>query len=292
MTSGTGSPIPSLVSPAWLAARLAEPDLAILDASWYLPDSGRDADLEYRAMHVPGAVRFNLDLASARDSDLPHMLPTAEDFAEFVERLGIRREDRVICYDGSGVNLSAARVWWMFRIFGHPSVAVLDGGFPAWASETRPVQRGTVQRPRSGYRAEGLNPALLADRSVVDRIVADGSAQIVDCRVPERFRGEVAEPRPGLRRGHVEGSRNLPYPSFTDPATGRYFTPSVLRDLIVGAGIDPARPIVALCGSGTSACTLALAIEVLRESNLGPIGPPVAIYDGSWSEYGRTAAGK
>jgi thiosulfate/3-mercaptopyruvate sulfurtransferase len=284
--------MPSLVSPTWLAARLAEGDLAILDASWYLPDSGRDAEFEYRAMHVPGAVRFDLDIASDPATELPHMLPSPEHFAALMERLGVRREDRVICYDGSGVNLSAARAWWMFRVFRHPAVAVLDGGFPAWASETRPVQRGTVQRPRSGYRAGGRDGSLVCDRAQVDRLVADGSAQIVDCRVPERFRGEVPEPRPGLRRGHVPSSVNLPYPSFTDPETGRFHPPAVLRGVIEDAGVDPARPIVALCGSGTSACILALAIEVVREAGIGPVGPPVVIYDGSWSEYGRIESGR
>jgi len=290
VTAPVAADVPALIPPGWLAARLSEGDLAILDCSWYLPDSGRDADRDYRAMHVPGAVRLDLDEVSDPDDSLPHMLPSPERFASVMERLGVRREDRVVCYDGSGLNLSAARAWWMFKVFGQPLVGVLDGGFPAWAAETRPVQRGVFQRPRSGYRVPVADARLICNRARIERIVAgEESAQIVDCRPAERFHGSVDEPRPGVRRGSVPGSRNVPYASLSDPETGRMHAPIVLRSLLEEAGLDPAKPIVALCGSGTSACALALAVEVIREAGLTPVGPPVAIYDGSWTEYGRQA---
>jgi thiosulfate/3-mercaptopyruvate sulfurtransferase len=267
---------------------LRSPDLVILDCSWYLPSAGRDAEAEYRAAHLPGALRLDLDALSATDTDLPHMLPTPGHFAAAMEQLGIRRTDHVICYDGSGVNLSAARVWWMFRVFGHRGVAVLDGGFPNWASATRPVQRGVSRPARSGYPPPSVDTTLVKTRDDLMRIIAgENPATVADCRPAARWRGEADEPRPGLRKGRVEGSRNLPYTEFTDRATGLMLEPDRLRELLTGGGLDPARPIVAMCGSGTSACVLALAIEVLRADDSATVGPPVAIYDGSWSEWGR-----
>jgi thiosulfate/3-mercaptopyruvate sulfurtransferase len=288
----TSSPSPylPLLSPGWLAPRLRTPDLVILDCSWYLPSDGRDAEAEYRAAHIPGALRLDIDLLSAHDTDLPHMLPTPGQFAGAMEHHGIRRTDLVVCYDGSGVNLSAARVWWMFRVFGHRDVAVLDGGFPMWASATRPVQRGVIHPVRSGYPIPSIDAALIRSRDDVAQIVAgNGPATIVDCRSAERWRGEVDEPRPGVRRGRIDGSRNIPYPEFTDSATGGMRSPDRLRALFAAAGVDITRPVVSLCGSGTSACVLALAVEVLRADDPASVGPPVAVYDGSWAEWGSTS---
>jgi thiosulfate/3-mercaptopyruvate sulfurtransferase len=283
--------MPSLVSAVWLASALSQSDAVVLDCSWYLPSSGRDADAEYRLAHIPGAVRFDLDEHSNHESDLPHMLPTADQFAAALERLGVGPDDRVICYDGSGVNLSAARVWWMFRVFGHRQVAVLDGGFAAWTEATRPVQRGAVQRQRTGYPVPESDPALVRTRAEVAAMVAGAAAgQIADCRPAARFDGEADEPRPRVSRGHIAGSRNVPFTLFTDPVTGLMKGPAELRSLLVDQGLDPDRPLVALCGSGTSAGVLALAVEVIRERGGRPTGPPVAIYDGSWSEWGRTDA--
>jgi thiosulfate/3-mercaptopyruvate sulfurtransferase len=286
-SSSTASLAP-LVSAAWLAAHLSAPDLVVLDCSWYLPSSGRDADAEYRARHIPGALRLDLDAISDSTSDLPHMLPAAPDFAAVMERMGVRPSDRVICYDGSGVNLSAARAWWTFRIFGHRDSAVLDGGFPAWAAATRPVQRGVITRPPTGYRVPELDRAMVRDRRAVEVIAeAYGPTQIVDCRPALRFEGKADEPRAGVRRGNIPGSINLPFTELTDEATGVMRSPAALRKLFEAHQIDASRPIVALCGSGTSAAGLALAVEVLRTSNDGPVGPPVAIYDGSWTEWGK-----
>jgi thiosulfate/3-mercaptopyruvate sulfurtransferase len=280
---------PSLVSAVWLASALSQPDVVVLDCSWYLPSSGRDAEAEYRLAHIPGAVRFDLDEQSDRTSDLPHMLPTADQFAAALERIGVRPDDRVICYDGSGVNLSAARVWWMFRVFGHRQVAVLDGGFAAWTDATRPVQRGAVQRQSTGYPVPTLDAALVRARADLAAMVAgQAPGQVVDCRPAQRFNSQVDEPRSGVGRGHIPGSRNAPFTLFTDPATGLMKGPAELRSLLVGQGLDADEPLVALCGSGTSACVLALAVEVIRERGGRPTGPPVAIYDGSWSEWGRS----
>lgn len=277
-----------LVSAGWLSSQLRAPDLVVLDCSWYLPSSHRDPEAEYRTGHIPGAQRLDLDELSATDTDLPHMLPTPEQFAAAMEQLGIQPTDRVVCYDGSGVNLSAARAWWMFRVFGHHRVAVLDGGFPVWASVTRPVQRGVAHRPRSGYRVPEVDRSLVKSMAEINQIVArSGSALVVDCRPAERWRGEVDEPRPGLRRGHVEGSVSLPFSELTDAATGLLRLPDDLRELLRARGIDPLKPVVAMCGSGTSACALALAVEVLRADDPTSVGAPVAIYDGSWAEYGK-----
>jgi thiosulfate/3-mercaptopyruvate sulfurtransferase len=253
-----------------------------------LPAAGRDADAEYLAAHVPGALRFDLDRASDHASTLPHMLPGPEEFARIAERLGIRPTDHVVCYDGSGVNLSAARVWWMFRVFGHRRVSVLDGGFPAWSAATRPVQRGAVRRESTGYPVPAVDRSLVRSRDEVAKIAAGGDrAQLADCRPAARFRGEVDEPRAGVRRGHIPTSRNVPYAELTDPETGLMRSPASLGSLLAEQGLDASQPIVALCGSGTSAAALALAVEVIRESGARTAGPPVAIYDGSWSEWGR-----
>jgi thiosulfate/3-mercaptopyruvate sulfurtransferase len=288
MQSSPQSSMPPLVSADWLAAHLGANDLAVVDCSWYLPSMDRDADLEYRSAHIPGAVRIDLDAISDPDSPLPHMLPTPEHFASTMERLGIGPGDRVVCYDGSGVNLSAARVWWMFRAFGHPTVAVLDGGFGAWASKTRPVQRGVVRRPATGYRVPTVDRTLVRNRDQVETLArTPGDVQLVDCRAAERFEGREDEPREGVRRGRIEGSRNLPYREFTDPASGRMRVGPGLRKLFETHGLDTSRPIVALCGSGTSAAVTALAVEVLRAEGDASVGPPVAIYDGSWAEWGK-----
>lgn len=280
--------LPPLVSAAWLASHLNAPDLVVLDCSWYLPATHRDAAAEYHAAHIPGALRFDLDAASDPASPLPHMLPAPESFAGLMEHLGVQRSDRVVCYDGSRANLSAARVWWMFRVFGHPSVAVLDGGFAAWSGATRSVQRGIAHRQPTGYAVPGVDAALIRSRADVERIVAGkDAAQLVDCRPAARFRGEADEPRPGVRRGHIPGSRNVPYSEFTDRGNGLLRPPAELLTILQSAGVDVSKPIVALCGSGTSAASLGLVVESIRAAGTANVAPAVAIYDGSWAEWGR-----
>ncbi|HMH55418.1 MAG TPA: 3-mercaptopyruvate sulfurtransferase [Gemmatimonadales bacterium] len=267
---------PALVSTEWLASRLGAPGLRVVDGSWYLPGSGRDPAAEYAAGHIPGAVFFDLDATSDQTTPLPHMLPPASDFADRMIRLGLNQSDDLVVYDGSGVNLSAPRVWWTFRTFGHRRVAVLDGGMQKWRRENRPVERGVIQLPPGHFTAR-LDPASVRDLAAVRGNLENGAEQLVDLRSRGRFIGVEPEPRPGLRGGHVPGSRNLPFTELAGP-DGTMLPPGELRRRIEAAGIDLARPIVATCGSGTSACTLVLALDLL--------GRRAAVYDGAWAEWG------
>ena len=266
-----------LVTMGWLADRLGRPDLRVVDGSWYLPTSGRDPHAEYLAGHIPGAVFFDLDAISDRRTALPHMLPPPAEFAERVGALGIGDADDVVVYDGSGANLSAARVWWMFRLFGHPRVAVLDGGLRLWRSEGRPLNTGSVSLPRARFslRAAG---AAVRDLASVRRAVESGHDQIVDMRSAGRFEGSEPEPRPGLRGGHIPGSLNLPYAELVGP-DGTLLPPDALRRRIEAVGVDLTRPVIATCGSGVSACTLIHALHLLDHEG-------AALYDGAWAEWG------
>jgi thiosulfate/3-mercaptopyruvate sulfurtransferase len=273
-------PLPPLVSTAWLADRLGHPRLRVADASWYLPNSGRDAKAEYLAGHIPGAVYFDLDASSDPGTPLPHMLPDADAFAERMGRLGLGDEDDIVVYDGSGYNLSAARAWWMFRAFGHDRVALLDGGIGRWRREGRPVESGWPTPAPAGFRAR-LDPARVRTLEQVLELTRGGGEQIVDARPAGRFAGSEPEPRPGLRGGHIPGSRSLPYSTLVD-AEGLLLPHDVLRRRFEDAGVDPTRPVVATCGSGTSACAVLFALHLLGQER-------TALYDGSWSEWGGRA---
>jgi len=273
-------PFPPLVSTGWLADRLDRGGVRVLDASWYLPTSGRDPLAEYAAGHIPGALFFDIDAASDRASPLPHMLPSAADFAERVAAMGLEDADDIVVYDGSGVNLSAARVWWMFRVFGHECVAVLDGGLLKWRGEGRPLEAGVTRLPRGRFTAT-LDPVPVRDLASVREALASGSEQVVDMRPAGRFTGAEPEPRPGLRGGHMPGSLNLPSQRLV-ASDGTVLPPAELRRRIEEAGIDPARPVIALCGSGTSACALIHALHLLGYDR-------AALYDGSWTEWGGRA---
>lgn len=279
---------PPLISADRLASLIGRPGVVILDVSWYLPGSGRDPEAEYLQAHIPGAIRLRLEAITDPDDPRPHMLPTPERFAEACESHGIGPRHALVVYDGSGVNLSAARAWWTFRAFGHRSVTVLDGGILAWAAATRPIQVGAQRRPRTGYPVPRLDERLVVDRAAVDRIVNGAEdGQLVDCRPAARFRGEAPEPRAGVRTGQIPTSRNIPFDEFTDPATGLLHKVPALKRSFAERGLDLRRRIIATCGSGTSACVLALAVEVIRASEPESVGPEVAIYDGSWAEYGQ-----
>jgi thiosulfate/3-mercaptopyruvate sulfurtransferase len=267
-----------LVSTAWLAERVSNPEMQVVDSSWYLPTSGRDARAEYLAGHLPGAVFFDLDAVSDRGSPLPHMLPSPRQFAEQVGALGIGDQDEVVVYDGSGANLSAARVWWMFRAFGHERVAVLDGGLPKWRAEGRPLETGAVQPPAVRFTPRAVPIGVVRDLAAVRSALLSGEAQIVDMRSAGRFAGTEPEPRPGLRGGHIPGSRNLPYTELVG-ADGTLLPPDALRRRIAAAGVDPSRPIVATCGSGVSACALIHALHSLGHRQ-------ASLYDGAWAEWG------
>lgn len=269
----------SLVDAEWLERHLRDDDLCVVDASWHLPNTGRDAGPEYLAAHIPGAVFFDIDRVADTDSQLPHMLPDAGHFAREVGRLGIDNDTRVIVYDSAGL-FSAARVWWMFRAFGHARVAILDGGLPAWQRQGLPLEAGQVERPPAEFTARP-EPDAVWTRADVQRSLDTGSAAMIDARPPGRFAGIDPEPRPGLPSGHIPGSRNIPFNTVTDPETGCLRAPAELQERF--AGLDD-RPVVCSCGTGVTACVLAFALHWLGRDD-------VAVYDGSWTEWaGREGA--
>ncbi len=270
----------SLVSTEWLAAHLEAPDLRVADATWHLPAQRRDARAEYEARHIPGAVFFDIDEIADTDSDLPHMLPSPEKFAARVRRLGLGDGNRIVVYDSHGL-MSAARAWWMFRAFGHDDVAVLDGGLPKWLAEGRPVD-DTPARPRERHFTARLNHALVRDRAAMLRNLESRREQVVDARGAGRFNGAEPEVWPGRRPGHIPGSLNLPYTDLMDPAGRTLLAADALAERLAAAGIDRARPVVTTCGSGITAAVLFLALHLAGYKDL-------ALYDGSWAEWGRGA---
>lgn len=278
--SGLELPGPA-VSAAWLAAYLTSPGLVVLDGSWYLPGSGRDPVREFEQKHIPGARHFDIDHCSDPDAALPHTAPAPEHFQRCAEEAGVSDSSSVVVYDGSGVNLSAARVWWMFRYFGFDRVAVLDGGLRHWIASGHPVESGAPVRTLEAaepFTATARPQLIRSLANVVDAIGASRS-QIVDVRPAGRFAGTAPEPRAGLRGGHIPGSRNLPYTGLVDSDTGLAIGEDKLAEVLREAGIDTARELIGTCGSGTSACAFAWIMACSGHAD-------VAIYDGSWSEWG------
>jgi thiosulfate/3-mercaptopyruvate sulfurtransferase len=269
----------AIVSADWLLEHLRDPRVHVLDASWYLSAMKRDPRRDFREGHIPGAQLFSIDDASDASSPLPHTLPSAAQFGDVVSCLGISSSDHVIVYDASGANFSAPRAWWMFRAFGHDAVSVLDGGFAAWSAVGGPIETGDPAAvPRGAFHA-AFRPGMLRTAAEVRLTQQEGTAQVVDMRSRGRFEGSEPEPRPGLRSGHIPGSRSLPFASFVD-ARGMIRSAAELRELMEKAGIDVARPVIASCGSGVTACSLLLALDMIGV-------PGAALYDGSWSEWGR-----
>lgn len=266
----------TLVSTAWLAAHLKDPDLRVLDASWYLPGSGRDARAEYEEAHIPGARFFDIDEISDARSDLPHMAPPAEKFMSRMRSLGVGDGHQVVVYDGAGL-LSAARVWWLFRLMGHRDVAVLDGGLPKWRAEDRPLEdMAPIVKDR--HLTVRFQNQLVRDVTQVSQASKLGTTQIVDARAAERFRGDAPEPREGLRTGHIPGARNVPYTSLlNDDKTMK--SPAETRAVFEAAGLDVTKPMITTCGSGITAAILALALERQGHDSW-------SLYDGSWAEWG------
>ncbi len=266
----------TLVSTEWLAAHLGDPDLRVLDGSWYMPDSGRDARAEYEAGHIPGARYFHIHEIDDQRSSLPHMAPPPEKFISRMRALGVGDGHQVVVYDGMGI-FSAARVWWLFKLMGKTDVAVLDGGLPKWKAENHPLEdMPPVVRDR--HITVQRQSHLVRDVAQVAAASKLKDWQILDARAAARFRGEVPEPRPGLRAGHIPGSMNLPFMELLN-ADGTMKDLPALQAAFEGAGIDLARPVITTCGSGVTAAVLSLALERLGHNRH-------ALYDGSWSEWG------
>lgn len=266
----------TLVSTDWLAAHLNDPDLRLLDASWYMPDDGRDPKTEYDAAHIPGARFFDIDEIADLRSDLPHMVPPVEKFMSRMRAMGVGDGHQVVVYDSAGL-MSAARVWWLFRLMGKFDIAVLDGGLPKWQLEARETE-DLPPMLRDRHITVRRQAHMIRDVTQVAAAAKLGEPLILDARSAGRFAGTEPEPREGLRSGHIPGALSLPYTNLlNDDATMKDL--AGLRAAFEAAGADLSKPIISSCGSGVTACVLDLALERLGHSSH-------AVYDGSWSEWG------
>jgi thiosulfate/3-mercaptopyruvate sulfurtransferase len=260
-----------------LERELEAPDLVVIDASWHMPDEGRDARAEYVEEHIPGALFFDIDEIADTKSSLPHMLPPPEKFSSRMRAMGVGDGSRIVIYDSRGL-FSAARVWWTFRVMGVRDVSVLNGGLPKWKTEGRRLESGEPPLRTARHFTARRNADLVRDLSDMKALVKDGSAEIVDARTVERFTGKAPEPRAGLRSGHIPGARNLPYSQLLNKDGTLKEAPELER-LFAKAGVDLNKPVVTNCGSGITASVLALALAEIGHRR-------AAVYDGSWSEWG------
>ncbi len=265
----------TLVSTDWLAAHLNDPDLRIIDASWHM-DPSRNARAEYEAAHIPGAIFFDIDEISDQRSSLPHMAPPVEKFVSRLRAMGVGDGHQVVIYNGAGMP-SAPRVWWTFRLMGKTDVAVLDGGLAKWQAEGRPIQ-DMAPLLRDRHMTVQRQAGLVRDVTQVAAASKLRDHEIIDARAAERFRGEVAEPRPGLRSGHIPGSKNVPFGLLYN-TDGTMKDPAELTAIFEAAGVDLTKPAITTCGSGVTAAVLFLALERMGHRNN-------SLYDGSWAEWG------
>ena len=266
-----------LVSTEWLAQHMNAPDVVVMDASWYLPTEERDGYAEYLEEHIPGALYFDIDDLSDENSGLPHTLPPPEKFASRMRKMGIGDGNRVIVYNAETL-FSAARAWWMFRVFGHDDVALLDGGMKKWKAEGRETDFGEPRPRQERHFTARLQSTMVRDKSDIVRIIEQANRQIVDARSPGRFAGEEAEPRAGLRAGHIPGSLNLHY-ALLGNEDGTLKDNADLEVAFTQSGVDLSKPIVTSCGSGVTAAVLTLALEQIGHRDN-------VLYDGSWTEWG------
>jgi thiosulfate/3-mercaptopyruvate sulfurtransferase len=260
-----------------LERELDAPDFVIIDATWYMPDEGKNAREEYLAEHIPGAIFFDIDEIADINSPLPHMLPSPEKFSSRMRKMGIGDGQRIVVYDRHGM-FSAPRVWWMFRVMGADEVSVLNGGLPKWKSEGRPLMMGEPNPRTPRHFTSRRNLDLVRDVDDMKSVIHDKSADIVDARSAERFAGTVPEPRQGLRAGHIPGAQNVPYGQLLN-ADGTLKSTEELNTVFAAAGVDPHKPVVTSCGSGITACVLALALAETGHRR-------TSVYDGSWTEWG------
>jgi len=266
----------TLVSTGWLAAHMKDPDLRILDATWFMPDEGRNGRAEYEQAHIPGARFFDIDEISDLRSDLPHMAPPVEKFMSRMRDMGVGDGHQVVVYDTQGL-FSAARVWWLFRLMGQPDIAVLDGGLPKWLAEGREVE-DMPPMVRDRHMTVRRQNHLVKDVTQVAAASKLGDYEILDARSPGRFAGQEEEPRPGLRKGHVPGSRNVYYRDLLN-ADGTMKSPEELRAVFDAAGVDMGKSAITTCGSGVTAAIISLALERIGKTDH-------SLYDGSWAEWG------
>ena len=260
-----------------LARDLGAPDLVIIDATWYLPNEGKDAHAEYLDEHIPGALFFDIDEIADTKSTLPHMLPSPEKFSSRMRAMGIGDGSRIVVYDSRGL-YSAARVWWTFRVMGVDDVSVLNGGLPKWKREGLPLESGAPPNRTTRHFTARRNLELVRDLSDMKALLKDKSAQIIDARAPERFAGKAPEPRAGLRSGHIPGSYNVPFGKLLNQ-DGTLKSAPELQRLFEQAGVDLNKPVVTSCGSGITASVLALGLAELGHRR-------TSVYDGSWAEWG------
>ncbi|MEX1034638.1 MAG: 3-mercaptopyruvate sulfurtransferase [Sneathiella sp.] len=266
----------SLVSTDWLAEHMDAPDVRLVDASWHMPATKRDPRAEYDAEHIPGAVFFDIDEIADTDNPLPHMVPSPEKFSSRMRKLGLGDGNRIVIYDTLGI-VSAARAWWLLRLFGHQDVAILDGGLPKWKAEGRPVS-DTPVKPAERHFTARINSFLLREKDQIARNITLEREQVLDARSAGRFAGTDPEPREGLRGGHIPGSRNLPFTELLNSEDGTFRSAEDIHAAFDRTGLDLKKPVITSCGSGITACVLAFGLHLLGHRR-------VAVYDGSWTEW-------
>ena len=269
----------ALVSTEWLSAHLGEGDIRILDCTWHHPSTNLDGRNQYRGRHLPGSVHFDIDHIADTSSDLPHMLPSAADFAKKIGLLGVGDNDRIIVYDRLFGGSAAARAWWMFRVFGYDNVALLDGGFGKWTAEKLPTEMSPVRPEPNKFNAT-FRPGLVRCVEQMKANVASESEQVVDARGPGKFDGSQPDVFPFKKLGHLPNAVNVPWADLLHPERGTFLDPEAIKARFQAAGVDLSKPIVTTCASGITSCMVALALYLLGRSE-------VPVYDGAWAEWER-----